>query len=106
MFLIQIGFESSEYSLMFGPGFVNRIHLNVKFQGTKKSRFLQKVQEQADDSKNLRRETLYISVYECVNISTFALLDVELWLGEDGNVNTHHTYIHSYLFSLGLKINT
>ena len=106
MFLIQIAFESSEYSLMFGPGFVNRIHLNVKSQGTKKSRFLQKVQEQADDSKNLRRETLYISVYECVNISTFALLDVKLWLEEDENVNTHHPYIHSYLFSRGLKINT
>ena len=45
-------------------------------KGPTKSRFLQKVQEQADDSKNLRRETLYISVYECVNISTFALSDV------------------------------
>ena len=52
---------------------MNRISLNVKSQRTKKSRFLQKAQEQADDSKNLRRETLYISVYECVNISTFAL---------------------------------
>ena len=46
----------------------------------------------------------YISVYECVNISTFALLDVKLWLEEDRNVNTHHLYIHSDLFSLGLKI--
>ena len=73
-------------------------------KGPKKSRFLKKVQEQADRiwentaekySKNLRRETLYISVYECVNISTFALSDVKLWLEEDGDVNTHHP---SYLF--------
>ena len=76
---------------------MNRISLNVKFQGTKKSRFLQKVQEKAADSKNLRRETLYISVYECVNISIFALLDVKLWLEEDGNVNTHHP-LYSFIF--------
>ena len=60
-------------------------------KGPKTSRFLQKVQEQADDSKNLRRETLYISIYECVNIVTFALSNVKLWLEEDGDVNTHHT---------------
>ena len=63
----------------------------------KKSRFLQKVQEQADDSKNLRREALYISVYECVNISTFALSDVKLSLEEDGGVNTHHP-LYSFRF--------
>ena len=60
-----------------------------------KNRGFSKRLEQADDSKNWRRETLYISVYECVNISTFALLDVKLWLEEDGNVNTHHPL---YLF--------
>ena len=38
-------------------------------KGPKKSRFLQKVKEQADDSKNLRCETLYISNYEYVNVS-------------------------------------
>ena len=77
-------------------------------KGPEKSRFLQKAQEQAHDSKNLRREALYISVYECVNISTFALSDVKLWLEEDGDVNTHHSliYIHSDLFSRGLKIDT
>ena len=76
---------------------MNRISLNVKSQGTEKSGFLQKVQEQADDSKNLRRGTLYISIYECVNISTFALSDVKLWLEEDGNVNTHHP-LYSRIF--------
>ena len=35
-------------------------------KGPNKSRFLQKVKEQADDSKNLRCETLYISDYECI----------------------------------------
>ena len=39
-------------------------------EGTKKnSRFFQKVKQQADDSKNLRCETLYISNYEYVNVS-------------------------------------
>ena len=66
-------------------------------KGPNKSRFLQKVQEQADDSKNLRRETLHISVYECVNISTFALSDVKLWLEEDGDVNTNHP-LYSFRF--------
>ena len=31
-----------------------------------------------DDSKNLRCETLYIANYEYVNISSFAVLDIEL----------------------------
>ena len=67
MFLIQIAFESSEYSLMFGVSWTEyRWMSNPK--GPKKSTFLQKVQEQTDDSENLRRETLSISVYECVNI--------------------------------------
>ena len=80
---------------------MNRISLNVKSQGTEKSRFLQKVQEQADDSKNLRRGTLYISVYEFVNISIFALLDGKLWLEEDGYVNTHHLlYIFTQIYSV------
>ena len=56
-----------------------------------------KVQGQADDSKNLRRETLYISVYECVNISTFAPLNVKLWLEDNGNVKTHHP-LYSFIF--------
>ena len=66
-------------------------------KGPKKSRFLRKVQEQADDSKNLRRETLHISVHECVNISAFALSDVKLWLEEDGDVNTNHP-LYSFRF--------
>ena len=76
---------------------MNRISLNVKSQGTKKSRFLLTVQEQADNSKNLRRETLHFSVYEYVNISTFVLANVKLWLEEVGDVNTHHP-LYSFRF--------
>ena len=59
-------------------------------KGPKKSTFLQKVKEQADDSKNLRCETLYISDYEYVNISNFTLSDIKLWLKEDDDLNTYH----------------
>ena len=76
---------------------MNRISLNVKSQGTKKLRFLQKVKGQADDSKNLRCETLYISNYEYVNISTFAKSDIKLWQEEDGDLNTHHP-LYSFKF--------
>ena len=34
-----------------------------------------------NDSKNLRYETLYIADYEYVNISSFAVLDIELCYG-------------------------
>ena len=66
-------------------------------KGPKKPRFLQKVKEEADDSKNVRLETLYISDYEFVNISTFALSDIKWWLEEDGDLNTHHP-LYSFRF--------
>ena len=66
-------------------------------KGPKKSRFLQKVKEQADDSKNMRCETLYISDYEYINISTFALSDIKLWLEEDGDLNTHPLYLFRFI---------
>ena len=96
MFLFQIAFESSEY-IVRCLGFREQNTFECQIPRDQRSRFFKKVQEQADDSKNLRRETLYISVYECVNISTFALLDVKLWLEEDGNVNTHHP-LYSFIF--------
>ena len=40
-----------------------------------------------DDSENLRCETLYIGNYEYVNISSFAVLGIKLWLEEDGDLN-------------------
>ena len=40
-----------------------------------------------DDSKNLRCETLYTADYEYVNISSFAVLGIKLWLEEDGELN-------------------
>ena len=66
-------------------------------KGPKKSRFLQKVKEQADDSKNMRCETLYISDYEYINISTFVLSDIKLWLEEDGDLNAHPLYLFRFI---------
>ena len=48
-----------------------------------------------DDSKNLRCETLYNDDYEHVNISSFAVLDIKLWLKEDGDFNPNRPL---YLF--------
>ena len=50
-----------------------------------------------DDSKNLRRETLYICDYEYVNISSFAVLGIKLWLGEDGDLNRNDP-LYSFKF--------
>ena len=62
--------------------FVIRICLNVKSQRTKK---IEVFSQRTDDSKNLRCETLYISDYEYVNISSFTVLGIKLWLEEDGD---------------------
>ena len=43
--------------------------------------------QETNDSKNLRCETLYIGDYGYVNISSFAVLNVKLWLEEDGDLN-------------------
>ena len=56
----------------------------MKSQQTKKiGVFSQKTYE----SKNLRCETLYFGDYEYVNISSFAVLRVKLWLEEGGDLN-------------------
>ena len=48
-----------------------------------------------NDSKNLRCETLYIGNYEYVNISSFAVFSIKLWLEEDGDLNINDPlYIH------------
>ena len=58
-----------------------RICLNVKSQGTIK---IEVFSQGTDDSKNLKCETLYIGNYKYVNISSFAVLGIKLWLEEDG----------------------
>ena len=85
---------------------MNRISLNVKSQGTKKNRgFSKSFRNKLTTPENVRRETLYISVYECVDISTFALSDVNQCGWKKMATLTHITfYIHSDLFSRGLKI--
>ena len=45
--------------------------------------------------QNLGCETAYIADYEYVNITSFSVLDVKLWLEEDGDLDTDHS---SYLF--------
>ena len=59
-----------------------RICLNVKYEWTKK---IEVFSQGSDDSKNLRCETLYIGDQKYVNISSFAGLDLKLWMGEDGH---------------------
>ena len=64
-----------------------RISLNAKFQGTKKNDIFS---QGTDDAKTFRRETLYTADYEYVNIPSFAVVDIKLWLEEDGHSNRDH----------------
>ena len=68
-------------------GFLIRISLSVKSQGAKQSRF---PPQETDDSKNLRCETLYTADHEYINITSFAVLDIKLWLEEDSDLDTDH----------------
>ena len=61
-------------------GFVIRICFNVQSQRTKK---IEVFSQGTHDSKNLRCGTLYIGDYENVNISSFPVLGIKLWLEED-----------------------
>ena len=73
---------------------MTRICLNVKSQRTKKSRFSPKGQT---TPKILRYETLYIGAgdYEYVNISSFAVLGIMLWLEEDSDLS-RNDYLYSF----------
>ena len=73
-----------------------RICLNVKSEETKK---IEVFSRGTDDSKNLRCETLYIGDYEYVNISSFAVLGIKLWLEKDTTETEMILYIHSNSFS-------
>ena len=44
----------------------------------------------SDESKNLSCETLYIANYKFANTSSFAMLDIKLWLEEDSILDTDH----------------
>ena len=61
-----------------------RICLNVKSQRTKKIKVFS---QGTDDSKNIRCETVYIGDKECVNIFSFDVVGIKLWLEEDGDLN-------------------
>ena len=77
-----------------------RICLNFKFQRTKK---IYVSSQRSDEFKNLRCETVYIGDYEHLNISSFAVLGIKLWLEEDGDLNRNDPL---YSFSRKLKIDT
>ena len=79
-----------------------RISLNVKSQGTK---IIDAFSQGTDESKNLRCETLYVAHHKYVNISSFVVLDIKLWLEEDGKLKTGHT-LYSLKFIQRLKIDT
>ena len=74
----------TEQSLIF-LGFIIRISLNSKSRGTEK---IEVFSQGTDDSKTLTCETLYVADYECVSISSFAVLDIKLQLEEDTNSGT------------------
>ena len=84
IFLIKIAFQSSDCAELDNLGFVIRICLNAKSQQTKK---IEVFSQGTDDSKNLRCETLHIGDYEYVNVSSFVVLDIKLWLAEDDDLN-------------------
>ena len=75
-------------------GFVSEFVLTSNPKGLKKSRFSPKG---PTTPKNLRCETLYISDYENVNISSFAVLGIKLWLEEDGDFNRNDP-LYSFKF--------
>ena len=71
-----------------------RISLNVKSQGTEK---IDVFSQGTDDIKKLRYETLYVADYKYVNISSYAVLDIKLWLEPDSNIDTDH-FLYSFKF--------
>ena len=75
-------------------GFVLRICLNVKFQRINK---IEVFSQGTDDLKNLRCETLHFGDYKYVNISSFAVLGITLWQGEDGDLNRNDP-LYSFKF--------
>ena len=44
-----------------------------------------------------KKETLYIGDYKYVNISSFAVLGIKLWLKEDGDLNRNDP-LYSFRF--------
>ena len=94
IFFIQIAFKSSDWVELHFWGFVIRICFNVKSIRTKQ---VEVFSQGTEDSKSLRCETLYISDYEYVNISSFAVLGIKLWLEEDGDLNRNDP-LYSFKF--------
>ena len=71
-----------------------RICFKVKFQRTKK---VEVFSQGTHNAENLKCEILYIADYENVNISSFAVLGIKLWLEEDGDFNRNDP-LYSFKF--------
>ena len=76
-------------------GFVIRICLNITDPNRLKQ--LRFYSQGTNKSKNLRYETLYMGDYKYVNISSFALLGIKLWLEEEGDLNRNDP-LYSFKF--------
>ena len=74
-------------------GFCDKNFFKCQIQRTEKIQVFSKGTD--DSSKYLKYEALYIANYEYVNISSFAVLDIQFWLEEDGDLNADPLYIHS-----------
>ena len=77
--------------------------MNVKSQRTK---LIEVFSQGPDDYKNLRCETLYIGDYEYVNITSFAVLGIKLWLEEDGDLNRNDLLYSFKFIQLKTQIDT
>ena len=65
-------------------GFLDKNLFESKSQGIEKMEIFS---QGTDDFKTLRCETLYIADYKYVNISSFDVLDIKLWLKEDSDLD-------------------
>ena len=66
---------------------------NVKFQEANLTFYHRGLK----NAKNLRCETLFTADYEDIRIYSFAVLDTNLWLEEDGGLHTDNP-LYSFKF--------
>ena len=90
-----------EYLRLFGfcdqNLFERQIAKDKKIKFSPKGPTQKSFSQGTDASKNLTYETLYIGNYEYVNISSFPVLEIKLWLEEDGDFN-RNDHLYSFKF--------
>ena len=50
--------------------------------------------------KNLKCEILYVCDCEYINIASFAVSDIKLWLEEDSDLDTDHPFVFIQIHSM------